>query len=92
MPLICKHPEVANLVVAGGGSYNHAKDAPGIGRRILDAVKGPGDPACGWNSTSSSTSGVQAHLMTQSNFPDLEQEAARDGAVQQIYGKPISIL
>lgn len=83
---------MANLVVAGGGSYNHAKDAPGIGWRILDTVKGPGDPACGWNSTSSSISGVQAHLKTQTNFLDLEQEATRDGAVQQIYGKTISFL
>lgn len=39
-PIIARHPDHINLVIAGGGSYTHAKDLPYIGRVVTEVVQG----------------------------------------------------
>lgn len=82
-PLITVHPEISNLTIAGGGSYNYAKDAPSIGRTIIETAQGDrGD--YGWDLPKDGDLGNQPHLLTHNNFLELEKEAAEDPALFEI--------
>lgn len=83
-PIIARHPDHTNLVIAGGGSYTHAKDLPYIGRVITDVVQGTEiHSQFGWDQSHD-----EKHLdngpalYTDLLFDDLELEASRDQRVK----------
>lgn len=48
-PIIARHPRHLNLVLAGGGSYTYAKDLPGIGAAVVEALNGKMRAAFKWD-------------------------------------------
>lgn len=83
-PIITRHPKCPNLVIAGGGSYTHAKDLPRIGQLVVDVLNGVAiNTKFGWAGSSDHKDfHNQPLLQTNSNFKDLELEASRDERVQ----------
>ena len=83
-PIITRHPNHPNLVVAGGSSYTHPKDLPGIGRIILEVLDGTmKHTQFGWaESSAHECYDNQPALGTDLKFEDLEIEASRENQVQ----------
>ncbi|MCJ1311447.1 hypothetical protein MMC25_005118 [Agyrium rufum] len=91
-PLIDKHPQTNNLIIVAGGSYHSAKDGPEIGDRSVKAADGDVDPDCAWEPSSSVIRKYHSHLMTDSDFQDLNQEAADNSEVQEIHSEESQYL
>lgn len=83
-PIITRHPNHPNLIVAGGASYTHAKDLPTIGLTVSDTVNGKESHASyGWAASSPHKDlDNQSALRTTLEFRDLELEATKDKRVQ----------
>lgn len=81
-PLIARHPHFRNLLIAGGGSYTHAKDLPLIGK---GAAKLAHDPeACGpygWEQDEAGGHHNQPALSTTITFDELNLQASKDPRV-----------
>lgn len=78
-PIIARHPEHPNLLVAGGASYTYAKDLPEIGAAIVDTLNGNQRASFGWDKSSAQQSGHnQPALRAHSNFEELEREASQN--------------
>jgi hypothetical protein len=75
------------LIIAGGGSYNHAKDAPTIGRTIVQVTEGVTETDYGWDPPIYENPCNQPHLLTDNDFMELEREAAMDSAVVKIHSE-----
>ena len=81
-PLIARHPKHANLTIAGGGSYTHAKDLPYIGRLVLEVVHNI-DSQHRWDDPSLSTCFEnQPMLKATTEFKDLDLAASKIDGVQ----------
>lgn len=80
-PLIARHPDHNNLLIASGGSYTRAKDFPTIGR-IID---NPSEEF-GWNSSinEEKMEHNQPLLLTSDLFSDLNDAAARNPEVRSL--------
>lgn len=93
-PIIARHPDHNNLIIAGGGSYTHAKDLPYIGRFITDVVQGIEiHSQFGWdNSHAGKHLDNQPALCTDLLFDDLELEASRDQRVKDWKESPDWII
>ena len=72
-------------MIAGGGSYTHAKDLPYIGQIVVEVLKGTKNHTqFGWDESSTQKSfDNQPALRTDLNFRDLELEASKDKRVQR---------
>jgi hypothetical protein len=82
-PLIAQHLKYDNLVVAGAGCYNRAKDLPTLGETIVKVIKGePINLHYGWDPATNPPHHDQPLLRARGNFPDLEREAANSPAVK----------
>ena len=83
-PIIARHPDHANLVIAGGGCFTYAKDLPYIGRVITEVVQGTEIPSqFGWGELAAGKHlDNQPALHTKPLFNDLELEASRDQRVK----------
>ena len=84
-PIITRHPQHPNLVIAGGGSYTHAKDLPDIGQIVVEVLNGTRNHSqFGWGESSSDRClANQPALRTDLIFDDLEFEASQDERVQR---------
>ena len=81
-PLITRHPHFRNLLIAGGGSYTHAKDLPLIGKSIAKLALDP--QACspyGWEKEKADEQHNQPALSTMVTFEELETKASKDPRV-----------
>jgi hypothetical protein len=82
-PLIAHHPQIENLIVAGAGCYNRAKDLPSLGKNVVKLIKGESiNPYYGWNPDKKSPHLDQPRLLARGNFMDLERKAEASAAVQ----------
>lgn len=93
-PIIVRHPDHTNLVIAGGGSYTHAKDLPYIGRIITEVMQGTEiHSQFGWDDTHAEQHlDNQPALCTDLFFDDLELEASRDQRVKNWKKSPDWII
>ncbi len=84
-PIITRHPQHSNLVIAGGGSYTHAKDLPYIGQIVVEVLDGTKNHTqYGWaESSPHKCFDNQPALRTNLKFGDLELEASKDVRVQR---------
>ena len=82
-PIIVRHPHHPNLVIAGGGSYTHAKDIPYIGRIVTEVLRGTETYGeFGWEESSADKDlDNQPALYTDRVFADLELEAGKEPRV-----------
>ena len=84
-PIIARHPQHPNLLVAGGASYTYAKDLPEIGAAIVDTLNGNARASFEWDKPSPQESGHnQPALRAYSNFEELEREASRNSKVKHL--------
>ena len=84
-PLISWHPGHRNLGIAGGASFTRGKDLPTIGETMSNIFfEGHQPVEFGWHSPpiEDKVQHNQRHLFTTAKFEDLENEAAKDEAVQ----------
>lgn len=78
-PIIARHPQHPNLLVAGGASYTYAKDLPEIGGAIVDTLNGNGRVSFGWDqSLAQEGRHNQPALRSRFNFEELEREASQN--------------
>ncbi len=82
-PIIARHPQHPNLLVAGGASYTYAKDLPEIGVAIIDTLNGNERASFAWNKSSAQEGGhnqpaLRAHL----DFEELERKAFQNSQVK----------
>ena len=78
-PIIARHPQHSNLLVAGGASYTYAKDLPDIGGAIVDTLNGNGRASFGWDQSLAQEGGHnQPALRSRFNFEELEREASQN--------------
>ncbi len=87
-PIITRHPQHPNIVLAGGCSYTHAKDLPDIGQTVQEVLDGmKNHTQFGWAESSSyKRFDNQPALRTDLNFRELELEASKDERVQRWRG------
>ena len=73
------------MVIAGEGSYTHAKDLPYIGQIVVEVLKETKNyTQFGWDELSAHDSfDNQPALRTDLNFRDLKLEASKDERVQR---------
>ena len=78
-PIIARHPQHPNLLVAGGASYTYAKDLPEIGVAIVDTLNGNARASFGWDQSLAQEGGHnQPALRSRFNFEELECEASKN--------------
>jgi hypothetical protein len=70
------------LVIAGGGSYNRAKDLPTLGSTVFQACHGDPSPEYGWGTRERSTHNDQPLLLPRGDFKNLEAAAQNDPEVK----------
>ena len=83
-PIIARHPQHQNLLIAGGASYTHAKDLPEIGLAIVDTLNGKGTASFGWaRSSMPQGSHNQPALLAHMDFEELEHQASQSAEVER---------
>jgi hypothetical protein len=63
-----------NVTIAGGGSFNYAKDAPEIGATIVSVMDGHPEDAYSWEPHVDGGEN-QPHIITERTFGELEDWA-----------------
>jgi len=82
-PIIARHPQHPNLLVAGGASYTYAKDLPEIGVAIVDTLNGNERASFAWNKSSAQEGGHnQPALRAHFDFEELERKASQNSKVK----------
>lgn len=82
-PLIARHPSYENLFIAGGGSYNRAKDLPTLGENIVRLVRGEYiDPRYNWDAITETIHQDQPGLLAGISFQELEEQALQNPEVK----------
>lgn len=81
MPYITRHPEILNLIIAGGASYTHGKDLPTIGKTIVkvldDRLEESSRIRHGWRRLETPEPSSQPLLASGRQYHELETEARR---------------
>lgn len=78
-PIIARHPQHPNLLIAGGASYTHAKDLPEIGVAVVDTLNGNETASYGWAKSPTQKGGHnQPALRAHRDFEELEREASQN--------------
>lgn len=78
-PIVAKHPDLSNLVLAAGGSFNRAKDLPTIGSIVADVLGGKSvHDRYGWQPKLQDSHHDEPNLLSQGDFTAMEEQAKAD--------------